>query len=201
MGDELEVPWPASPIVTTRLIVRPTESRDRPGCVELLCSSNARRYLGGSLERPRVESEMPEVPMDHPGHFAVEEDGRFLGTVMVDRRPRSRPGHLSPGGNELEVSYTFLSEAWGHGHADEAVASVLGWISTVLPDEPVVLCTQRPDRLAPDAESSRLLAVEGSVLAVGRHPSVVTQGSAESVRGTGRAPDGEFDVLVDLTCE
>lgn len=80
--------------------------------------------------------------MAHPGHFCVEKDGLFLGTVTLNRRPRSRPGHLSPEGNELEVSYTFLPDAWGKGYAEEAVGSVLRWVATQLPREPVVLCTQ-----------------------------------------------------------
>lgn len=142
MGDLLDATWPVKPIATERLIIRPAGAGDRPGCVELLCSPSVRRYLGGPKERREVESEMPEVPMAYPGHFAVEEDGLFLGTVTVDRRPRSRPGHLTSGGHELEVSYTFLPDAWGRGYAAESVGSVLLWVADLFPGEPVVLCTQ-----------------------------------------------------------
>ena len=42
----------------------------------------------------------------------------------------------------MEISYTFLPEAWGMGFAREAVETVLQWCEAVLPGEPVVLCTQ-----------------------------------------------------------
>lgn len=42
----------------------------------------------------------------------------------------------------MEISYTFLPHAWGHGFASEAVEAVVQWITTVVPGEPVVLCTQ-----------------------------------------------------------
>ena len=77
-----------------------------------------------------------------PGRFAVEAMGRFVGAVMVDRRPLARPGHLAYGVPEAEISYTFLPRTWGNGYATEAVAAVLQWLATTLPGEPVVLCTQ-----------------------------------------------------------
>lgn len=82
------------------------------------------------------------MPMPHPAHFVVEEGGRFIGTVIVDRRSQSRPGHLANGGHELEISYAFLPDVWGLGYGREAVASVLEWLASVVPTEPVVLCTQ-----------------------------------------------------------
>ena len=35
-----------------------------------------------------------------------------------------------------------LPEAWGYGYAAEACAATLEWFAGVLPNEPVVLCTQ-----------------------------------------------------------
>lgn len=111
MGEPVDVGWPAPAMATARLTIRPTEVRDRPHCIELLCSPEVRRILGGPVDRALAESETHEVVIDRSGVFAVEKNGRFLGTVMVDRRPASRPGHVSPEGFELEVSYTFLPEA------------------------------------------------------------------------------------------
>lgn len=77
-----------------------------------------------------------------PGVFAVELTGKFIGVVSLDRRDRERPGHLRESGDEVEISYTFLPASWGHGFVSEAVAAVLGWAKTNLPNEPIVLCTQ-----------------------------------------------------------
>ncbi|MGA8255506.1 MAG: GNAT family N-acetyltransferase [Nocardioides sp.] len=142
MGDELDVPWPPPPMATSRLIIRATQASDRPGCIELLCSAQVRRYLGGPRTRATLEAELPVTPHSRPGAFAAEAEGRFLGMVTVARRAASRPGHLARGGSELEISYTFLPDAWGHGYAYEAVTQVLTWIASAMPHEPVVLCTQ-----------------------------------------------------------
>jgi RimJ/RimL family protein N-acetyltransferase len=136
------VQWPPDPIETKRLLVRPTEAQDRDGCIELLCSEEVRRYLGGPLSRDDVEGAMPEGPGNYPGVFAVEADGEFIGNVTLDRRDPDRPGHLRAQGNEVEVSYTLLPARWGNGYGTEAVAAVLQWVERALPGEPVVLCTQ-----------------------------------------------------------
>ena len=142
MGDPLNVAWPVPPIRTTRLVVRPTAEGDRPGRVDLLCSPEVRHFLGGPLDRASVEQNWPEALPDPPGAFAVERRDEFIGTVMVDRRPLSRPGHLGNDRTEVEISYTFLPHAWGQGYAGEAVEAVLQWIDDVLPGESVVVCTQ-----------------------------------------------------------
>lgn len=142
MGDPLDVAWPVPPIRTARLVVRPLDESDRTGRVDLLCSPEARQFLGGPLNRTSVEQDWPEALLDPPGTFAVERRGEFIGTVVVDRRPLSRPGHLGNGRTEVEISYTFLPHAWGHGYASEAAEAILQWIDKVLPGEHVVLCTQ-----------------------------------------------------------
>lgn len=137
-----DVPWPPAPITTARLLLRPTEARDRPSYVDLACSPEVYRYLGGPQPRERIERAAPEVPGDRPGVFTVLTGDEFVGTVNVDRRGPERPGHVTPGGNELEVGYLFLPQYWGRGYATEAVGAVLAWIDRTLPGEPIVLCTQ-----------------------------------------------------------
>lgn len=127
---------------SARLTIRPTATQDRDGLIELLASEDVRQFLGGPFDRVAAESQVSATPVDRPGRFTVEEDGRFLGAITVDRRPASRPGHLTPKASEVEISYTFLPSAWGRGFATEAVERVLDWIASVLPGEPVVLCTQ-----------------------------------------------------------
>lgn len=127
---------------SAHLTIRPTEARDRAGLIDLLSSADVRRFLGGPVDEELAASQVSSTSSARPGRFTVEKDGCFLGTVMVDRRPASRPGHLAPAGSELEISYTFLPRAWGNGYATESVRCVLEWVGRVLPGEPVVLCTQ-----------------------------------------------------------
>lgn len=141
MADLGEVEWPAH-LRTKRLTLRATESRDRTGYVDLLTSQEVRRHLGGARQRDEVEASLPETPGSYPGLFAVEHVGRFLGTVMLDRRACDRPGHTRSEGLELEVSYTLLAEWWGMGYATEAVGPVLGWARDATSDSEVLLCTQ-----------------------------------------------------------
>lgn len=127
-------------------MLRATRTSDRPGYVELLCTDEPRRYLGGALDRDEVEATAPAVPGDRPGVFAVELAGEFIGAVSLARRDAERPGHLSASADEVEIGYLFLPASWGHGYATEAVAAVLDWTQTHLPSEPVVLCSQSANK-------------------------------------------------------
>lgn len=137
-----DVPWPPDPVTTDHLLLRSTKPSDRPAYIELLCSDEVRRYLGGALDRDEVEANVATTPGRQTGVFAVESAGEFIGLVTLDRRDRERPGHVSESANEVEVSYTFLPASWGKGYASEAVAAVLAWTDHHLPLEPIVLCTQ-----------------------------------------------------------
>jgi RimJ/RimL family protein N-acetyltransferase len=136
------VAWPPAPIVTERLVVRQTEARDRRTVIDLASSPEVYAHLGGPRPRSVLERTVPSVPGRRPGMFAVELDGATIGTVQLDRRDPTRPGHLHPHGHEVEIGYLLLPHAWGHGYAREACAAVLGWVDTALAGEPVVLCTQ-----------------------------------------------------------
>ena len=68
---------------TERLLLRPTTQTDRPGYIDLLCDEEARRYLGGALNREEIETTVPRTPAQRPGVFAVELTGKFIGVVSL----------------------------------------------------------------------------------------------------------------------
>jgi Acetyltransferase (GNAT) domain len=62
-----------------------------------------------------------------PGSYVIADDttNRLIGTLTLDRRAADRPGHLSQGGEELELSYVLRRRAWGMGLAFEAATAAL----------------------------------------------------------------------------
>ncbi|MFF4311153.1 GNAT family N-acetyltransferase [Streptomyces sp. 900105755] len=133
------VEWPPEPIVTERLVLRVSETRDRAAFVELLASPEVHTYLGGPRPRDEVERELPGVPERWPGSFVVELDGAMIGQVLL----RRATGHRRPAAaGKADLGYLFLPRAWGFGYAFEACSAALGWLDGELPGEPVVLATQ-----------------------------------------------------------
>ncbi|MFE9304976.1 GNAT family N-acetyltransferase [Streptomyces sp. NPDC006856] len=134
--------WPPAPVRTARLVLRESEARDRAAFVELFASPEVRAHLGGPHSRDELERAVPQVPGRRPGLFVVELEGAMIGTVTLQERTPERPGRLGPDGGCTELGYMFLPEAWGSGYATEACTAALDWFSTVLPGEPVALCTR-----------------------------------------------------------
>jgi hypothetical protein len=143
-----EVAWPPEPLATARLVLRQTQASDRSSYIEMLCSDDVRRFLGGAHAREVVEQAMPEVPGAYPGVFTVDLGGHCIGAVIVERRGDDRPGHVQSAGNELEVSYTFLPAYWRQGFASEAVAAALAWTWASFPASPCC-CVRRSPTNAP----------------------------------------------------
>lgn len=104
MADLGEVVWPTR-VQSERLTLRETRAGDRSGYIDLLTSQELRQFLGGAPEHAEVEAHAPEIPGASPGVFALELAGTFIGTVTLNRRDVERPGHVSPQGLEIEVSY------------------------------------------------------------------------------------------------
>lgn len=136
------VAWPPAPIRTEQLVLREPEARDRAAFVELFASPEVGTYIGGPRPRDELERTLPEVPGRRPGLFVVDLDGAMIGMITLDRRDAERPGHVHPDGQEAELGYLFLPDAWGQRYAAEACAAALDWFAGALPGEPVVLCTQ-----------------------------------------------------------
>jgi RimJ/RimL family protein N-acetyltransferase len=134
MSEPSSPAWPPAPIRTERLVLRESEARDRPACVELFSSPEVNTYLGGPRPRDECERTLPPTPERRPGLFVVECDGTMIGTVELRRR-EIRAG-------ESAIGYLFLPAAWGRGYAAEACTAALDWYAAALPAEPVALYTQ-----------------------------------------------------------
>jgi RimJ/RimL family protein N-acetyltransferase len=65
---------------------------------------------------------------------------------MLDRRPADRPGHITDGGEELELSYVLRRSAWGKGFAFEAATAALRAAADELRDQPVLIVTKTANR-------------------------------------------------------
>ena len=153
MADLGPIAWPPEPIRTERLVLRLPEARDRAALIELLASPEVGAYLGGPRAGDELEREMPAVPEQSPGLFAVDLDGAMIGQIILRRA--AEHGHPDATG-KAELGYLFLPAAWGFGYAAEACAAALGWLARELPGEPVVLFTQTAN-----ARSMRLAAKLG----------------------------------------
>lgn len=113
-------------IVTARLVLRAAGEPDRDGLVELQCDPLVRAHLGGVRSRAEAEARLPADPSEvrpvPEASYVIASRGtdRLMGTVSLHRRGPERPGHIRPGGNELELSYMLLPRFWGRGYAEEA---------------------------------------------------------------------------------
>jgi RimJ/RimL family protein N-acetyltransferase len=153
MADLGPVTWPPEPIRTARLVLRQPEARDRAALIELLASPEVGTYLGGPRPRDELEREMPALPEQPPGVFAVDLDGAMIGQIILRRANEHGPPAAA---GKAELGYMFLPDVWGFGYAAEACAAALGWLASELPGEPVVLFTQTAN-----ARSMRLAAKLG----------------------------------------
>ncbi|MEW9550560.1 GNAT family N-acetyltransferase [Nonomuraea sp. NPDC050783] len=138
----------AEEIATGRLLLRKARDADRDGLVELFTDPEVRAHLGGPRPREEVERFLDAIGTAGatavPGSYVIADRAtdRFLGTLMLDRRPSARPGHLTEEGEELELSYVLRRGAWGQGFAFEAATAALRAAAAELPDQSVLIVTQ-----------------------------------------------------------
>lgn len=134
--------------VTTRLTLRPVEPDDLVSLERTWTDPMVRRHLGGPLSPEAVAvRRAADVPRD--AFTVADPAGVVLGFCYL--------GHYRTG--DVELSYTFLPEHWGHGYAREACAAVLehAFREDVALDR-VVAVTQ-----ATNSRSRRLLGLLGMV--------------------------------------
>jgi RimJ/RimL family protein N-acetyltransferase len=139
-------------ITSERLVLRKAHDTDRGGLIELLTDDEIRAYLGRPRSRSAVEQHFDAVgaasATSKPGSYVIADNttNRLIGTLMLDRRPADRPGHLAEGGEELELSYVLRRAGWGMGLAFEAATAALHAAADELPDQPVLVVTQTANR-------------------------------------------------------
>jgi RimJ/RimL family protein N-acetyltransferase len=139
-------------ITAERLVLRKAHETDRDGLIELLTDDEIRAHLGGPRPRSAVEQHFDAVGVasatSKPGTYVIADNttNQLIGTLVLDRRPAGRPGHLTEGGEELELSYVLRRSAWGMGLAFEAATAALRAAADELPDQPVVVVAQTTNR-------------------------------------------------------
>ncbi|MFF3441929.1 GNAT family N-acetyltransferase [Streptosporangium sp. NPDC002721] len=138
----------ATEVLSERLLLRRTlHESDREGFVELSTDPEVQAYIGGPQPRGDVERRFDAAiagATSRPGNYVIADNttNRFIGTLMLARRPADGPGHVTEGGEELELGYVLRRGAWGAGFAFEAAAAALRAAAAELPDQPVLLVTR-----------------------------------------------------------
>jgi RimJ/RimL family protein N-acetyltransferase len=134
--------------VGERVALRPVSSTDAHHLVRLWTDPEVRRYLGGAMspdaarQQASVAVERRQMLVAHP--FGSTD--HFVGAIGVDRR-------RAP---DLQVSYAFQREHWGHGYAVEAVSLVVDWLLEHLGAKRIIAVTQTAN-----SRSRRLLDAVG----------------------------------------
>ena len=101
---------------TSRLALRKAQIADVPALSAIWGDVNVRRYLGGSISADEANSRaQSRVEAGELCTVRLLDDARVIG--CIDVRDRSN--------RELEISYLFSVDVWGHGYATESVAAVL----------------------------------------------------------------------------
>ncbi|ALR10281.1 GNAT family N-acetyltransferase [Mycobacteroides saopaulense] len=130
------------------VVLRKAHDADREGLMEIMTDPDVRAYIGGPRPRNDVERFLDErgthAATAAAGAFVVAEKSsdRFAGTMTLDYRHSDLPGHVTPGGGELELSYVFRRDSWGKGWAHRAALALLGAAAAELSDRPVLVATQ-----------------------------------------------------------
>lgn len=144
----------AERVESDRLVLRKAQDIDREGLVEIFTDAEVRAHLGGARPREEVEQFLDTVGTAGvtalPGGYVIadRETDRLVGILGLSRRPADRPGHVTPEGEELELSYVLRRGAWGTGLAFEAATAALRAAAQELPDQPVLVVTQTANHRA-----------------------------------------------------
>lgn len=123
--------WTSQRLSTDRLILRPFTDDDTDSMIVLLTDPAVRQYLGGSIEVP--DGFTGAAISDQWGAWCVAraDTGEAVGSCTFSR-DRGR----------LELSYSLIPPAWGHGYAAEACSTVLDWVWDDTEEPSVIAVTQ-----------------------------------------------------------
>lgn len=130
------------------VVLRKAREADREAIIAHVTDPDVRAHLGGPQPRAGVERDLDEVGIaavtDAPGAYLIADKptNGFVGTMSLTRRGVHHPGHIAPGGEELELAYTLSPAAWGRGLAFAAASALLRREAADLPAETVILVTQ-----------------------------------------------------------
>ncbi|MCP2170051.1 GNAT family N-acetyltransferase [Goodfellowiella coeruleoviolacea] len=138
----------AQTVPADRLVLRKARDADRDGLVEIFTDAEVRAHLGGVRPREDVERFLDTVGTANttaqPGSYVIadRQTDQLVGILGLGRRSADHPGHVTPEGGELELSFVLRRGAWGAGLAFEAATAALRAAAGELPDQPVLVVTQ-----------------------------------------------------------
>lgn len=151
------------PLTSAHLRLREWTLDDADAVLDMYSRWEVQRFIG---RQPRVMRDRDEAVativrwngIDEPEHgiWAVEHagTGRVLGTLLLKSIPASGTGEpLLPSG-DTEIGWHLHPDAWGHGYATEAAATVLRHAFAV--GLPTVVAVTYPENTASQAVCRRL---------------------------------------------
>ncbi|MEO1295567.1 MAG: GNAT family N-acetyltransferase [Cyanobacteria bacterium J06636_16] len=105
-------------LLTSRLILEKAVEEDFEALVKLNTCPIVRRYLGGPLDYSSACKRAKHRISESPDLFWVirSYQKQFLGVISLSKHYDSE---------DLEVSYQLMSDAWGKGFAQEALAKII----------------------------------------------------------------------------
>ena len=127
---------------TERCFLRPMNRKDKKDLYRLCDDVNVWRFLGGQGTAEHMRKKIKFIgftPISNRWSVRLKSDSSFLGEISLT------PHH---DGNDIEISYLFLSDNWGNGYASETVRSVV----------PYAFKMKKLNRLVAEAQTANLVS-------------------------------------------
>src|SRR5436190_5109519 len=130
------VSWLPDPIITHRLVLRPTRPGDGSAIARLFMDPDVRRYLGGPMS-PQQAEHATRIEDEKWGHFLIEDrhNGTTVGTLSFAEKR-----------GPWELSYQLAKEFWGRGLAMEGVTAALEWFFAQGPNAVIAITEPSNER-------------------------------------------------------